>query len=65
MQFVVNKKYLVLGRYVMPNYMLFNIAEAMVTQPQQLIALCSPVPPLVRIHAPDICRIVADAKANV
>ncbi len=56
---------LISNRYVMPNYMMFNIAEALVSQPQELIALCSPVPPLVRIHAPDLCRMIVDAKLNV
>eukprot|EP00299_Pterocystis_sp_00344_P017227 c8638_g1_i1.p1 GENE.c8638_g1_i1~~c8638_g1_i1.p1 ORF type:complete len:788 (+),score=195.51 c8638_g1_i1:261-2366(+) len=51
-------------RYVMPNYMLFNIADTMPTEAMHLIALCSPVPPLVRIHAHDICRIIREAKAN-
>eukprot|EP00301_Raphidiophrys_heterophryoidea_P004908 c12098_g1_i3.p1 GENE.c12098_g1_i3~~c12098_g1_i3.p1 ORF type:complete len:837 (-),score=211.32 c12098_g1_i3:281-2671(-) len=51
-------------RYVLPNYMLFNIADAMPTEPLHLVSLCSPPPPLVRIHAPDICRLIVQAKAD-
>jgi ribonuclease D len=62
-----SRKFLIvsLNRYVLPNYMLLNIAEAMPTEPISLVALCSPTPPLVRMNAHEMCRLIAEAKANV
>eukprot|EP00300_Choanocystis_sp_HF-7_P006919 c14982_g1_i2.p1 GENE.c14982_g1_i2~~c14982_g1_i2.p1 ORF type:complete len:647 (+),score=154.33 c14982_g1_i2:51-1991(+) len=51
-------------RYVLPNYMLFNIAQAMPAEPLQLVGLCTPTPPCVRIYAHDICAVINKAKTE-
>ncbi|KAJ2708828.1 exosome nuclease subunit, partial [Coemansia spiralis] len=41
-------------RYVLPNHMLFAIADRMPADEPRLLATCRPTPPLVRLHAADI-----------
>ncbi|KAJ2851801.1 exosome nuclease subunit [Coemansia brasiliensis] len=45
-------------RYVLPNHMLFAIADRMPTEPPQLLALCQPTPPLVRLYASDVVLLI-------
>eukprot|EP01102_Stenamoeba_stenopodia_P020888 TRINITY_DN8292_c0_g1_i1.p1 TRINITY_DN8292_c0_g1~~TRINITY_DN8292_c0_g1_i1.p1 ORF type:complete len:1022 (-),score=235.38 TRINITY_DN8292_c0_g1_i1:83-3148(-) len=49
-------------RYVLPNHMMFHIAEVLPTEMEALLACCNPVPPLVRINAADLVQIIVDAK---
>ncbi|KAG9285018.1 hypothetical protein G9A89_009828 [Geosiphon pyriformis] len=45
-------------RYVLPNNMLFEIAQRMPQQPSEVIGCCNPPPSLIRIHAMDIALLV-------
>jgi hypothetical protein len=38
-------------RYILPNHMLFHIAQSLPTDVQSLLACCSPVPPAVKTEA--------------
>ncbi|KAL6069801.1 Exosome component 10 [Balamuthia mandrillaris] len=49
-------------RYVLPNHMLFHIAELMPTTSAGLLACCNPVPPLVRLNAETIVNLVTKAR---
>ncbi|KAJ1725539.1 exosome nuclease subunit, partial [Coemansia biformis] len=49
-------------RYVLPNHMLFAVADRMPEEAAQLLAACRPTPPLVRLHAADIVRLIAQAR---
>ncbi|KAJ2665566.1 exosome nuclease subunit [Coemansia sp. RSA 1200] len=51
-------------RYVLPNHMLFAVAERIPADAPALLAMCRPTPPLVRQHAGDIARILARARAD-
>ncbi|KAJ2559939.1 exosome nuclease subunit [Coemansia sp. RSA 1933] len=51
-------------RYVLPNHMLFVVAERMPTEVPALLALCRPTPPLVRLHGSDIVRLVTQARTE-
>ncbi|KAJ2157138.1 exosome nuclease subunit [Coemansia sp. RSA 552] len=46
-------------RYVLPNHQLFAIADRMPREPAQLLALCQPTPPLVRLYATDLVRLIS------
>ncbi|KAJ2221157.1 exosome nuclease subunit, partial [Coemansia sp. RSA 485] len=50
------------SRYVLPNHMLFAIADRMPTDVPQLLAACQPTPPLLRLYATDVVRMVNVAK---
>ncbi|KAJ2882861.1 exosome nuclease subunit [Coemansia asiatica] len=50
-------------RYVLPNHMLFTIADRMPTDVPALLAACQPTPPLLRLYATDVVRIIALAKS--
>ncbi|KAJ1868874.1 exosome nuclease subunit, partial [Coemansia sp. RSA 486] len=50
------------SRYVLPNHMLFAIADRMPTDVPQLLAACQPTPPLLRLYATDVARMVNLAK---
>ncbi|KAJ2691697.1 exosome nuclease subunit [Coemansia sp. RSA 1285] len=53
------------ARYVLPNHMLFAVAERMPADAAALLAACRPAPPpLVRQHAADVARILARARAD-
>ena len=48
--------------YVLPNHMLFQIAENMPKDQEGVIACCNPVPPLVNQHVSDIVRMIAEGR---
>ncbi|KAI8325161.1 hypothetical protein GQ54DRAFT_295614 [Martensiomyces pterosporus] len=45
-------------RYVLPNHMLFAIADRMPEDAPALLAACQPTPPLVRLYASDIVMLI-------
>lgn len=49
-------------RYVLPNHMLFSLAERMPTEGADVIGACNPAPPLVRMNAPDLALAIKEAK---
>jgi ribonuclease D len=51
-------------RYVLPNHMLFQIAQEMPTQSSSVLNCCHPIPPLVRQHANDIAIMVERVKKD-
>ncbi|KAJ2799389.1 exosome nuclease subunit [Coemansia helicoidea] len=51
-------------RYVLPNHMLFAIADRMPADEARLLAACRPTPPLVRLHAADMVRLIAHARST-
>jgi ribonuclease D len=51
-------------RYVLPNHMLFHIAEVIPTSVPALLACCNPVPPLVRINADVLVSVIIAARAE-
>lgn len=51
-------------RFVLPNHMLFQIAEKMPTQISDILACCHPVPPLVRQHVTDLSILIDKAKQD-
>lgn len=48
--------------YVLPNHMLFCIAEVLPKEPQGVLACCNPVPTLVRQNINEIHRLVVQAR---
>ncbi|GAB0091016.1 exosome component 10 [Sergentomyia squamirostris] len=48
--------------YVLPNHMLFHIAEMLPREMQGILACCNPVPPLVRQHLLHLHKIVLRAR---
>jgi len=52
-------------RYVLPNNMLFTLADQMPEEASKVLACCNPVPPLVRMNATDIALLIISTKANV
>ena len=48
--------------YVLPNHMLFGIAEELPKAPQGVLACCNPVPTLVRQNINEIHRLVKQAR---
>ncbi|XP_059611929.1 exosome component 10 [Phlebotomus argentipes] len=48
--------------YVLPNHMLFYIAEMLPREMQGILACCNPVPPLVRQHLLHLHKIVLKAR---
>lgn len=48
--------------YVLPNHMLFHIAELLPREMQGILACCNPVPPLVRQHLLHLHKIVLKAR---
>ncbi|KAJ2780954.1 exosome nuclease subunit [Coemansia javaensis] len=50
-------------RYVLPNHMLFALADRMPQDEPRLLAACRPTPPLVRLHAAEIVALIARARA--
>lgn len=51
-------------RYVLPNHMLFHVAELVPTSVPALLACCNPVPPLVRINAEILIDVITAARAE-
>lgn len=52
-------------RYVLPNHMLFTLAERMPTESAGVIGCCTPCPPLVRMYAADLVTVVSRAMSSV
>jgi len=52
-------------RYVLPNHMLFKIAERLPTDTAGILACCNPTPPMVRMYAMDIAVVVEKTRMNV
>jgi exosome complex exonuclease RRP6 len=51
-------------RFVLPNHMLFHVAELMPTTTDALYACCSPVPSYLRLYGTDVVDIIAQAKKD-
>ncbi|KAG0207040.1 exosome nuclease subunit [Mortierella sp. NVP41] len=52
-------------RYVLPNHMMFTLAEKMPEDSAAVLACCNPVPPPVRMHATDLARLIVNTKSDV
>ncbi|KAG0351954.1 hypothetical protein BC939DRAFT_415295 [Gamsiella multidivaricata] len=52
-------------RYVLPNNMLFKLAEQMPEEASEVLACCNPVPPSVRMNATDVAMLISRTKASV
>ncbi|PWA00936.1 hypothetical protein BB558_002987 [Smittium angustum] len=52
-------------RYVLPNHMLFVIANKLPDSVSKLISICTPTPPLVRLYANDIISIIQDSILHI
>lgn len=52
----------ILSRYVLPNHMLLQIAEALPREMQGILACCNPIPPLMRQNLGLLHRIVLRAR---
>eukprot|EP01134_Creolimax_fragrantissima_P004501 CFRG4501T1 len=48
-------------RYVIPNHLLFKLADTKPADQAALLAACTPLPPLVRIHAQDLVLLIKRA----
>jgi len=48
--------------YILPNHMMFQVAENMPKDQEGVIACCNPVPPLVNQHVADIVRMIAEGR---
>ena len=48
--------------YVLPNHMLFQLAEVLPKEPQGVLACCNPVPSLVRQNINEIHRLIVQAR---
>ncbi|KAJ3085753.1 Exosome component 10 [Quaeritorhiza haematococci] len=49
-------------RYVLPNHMLFTIADQMPTDPPGILGCCRPVPPLVRMYTTELATLIERAR---
>lgn len=49
-------------RYVLPDQMLLRIVQVLPENIPKLIACCSPVPPLLRVHSTDVLDILKAAR---
>ncbi|KAF9199678.1 exosome nuclease subunit [Haplosporangium sp. Z 27] len=52
-------------RYVLPNHMLFTLAEKMPEEAANVLGCCNPVPPPVKMNASDIAYLISRTKASV
>ncbi|KAF9930774.1 exosome nuclease subunit [Linnemannia zychae] len=52
-------------RYVLPNHMLFTLAEKMPEETAAVLACCNPVPPPVRMNAADLALLISRTKSSV
>ncbi|KFH63970.1 hypothetical protein MVEG_09795 [Podila verticillata NRRL 6337] len=52
-------------RYVLPNHMLFTLAEKMPTESTGVLGCCNPVPPPVRMSASDMAMLIARVKLTI
>ena len=48
--------------YVLPNHMLFQIAEILPREPQGVLACCNPIPTIIRQELNEIFRLVQQAR---
>jgi exosome complex exonuclease RRP6 len=48
--------------YVLPNHMLFGLAEVLPKEPQGVLACCNPIPSLVRQNINEIHRLIVQAR---
>ena len=56
----------ILCSYVLPNHMMFRLAEMMPQDTQMIMSLCTPVaPPLIKLKALDLVRVIENACNNV
>lgn len=51
-------------RYVLPDHMLFELAEYSPRDSAQVLACCQPTPPLVRMHVHAIVDVIQAARSN-
>ena len=51
--------------YVMPTHILFKFCRFMPTTAHEIISECSPVPPLIRIYAEDISKLIEETLRNI
>ncbi|KAF9581222.1 exosome nuclease subunit [Lunasporangiospora selenospora] len=52
-------------RYVLPNHMLFTLAEKMPNEGAAVLACCNPVPPPVKMNAGDIALLISRTMLSV
>ncbi|KAJ3372958.1 exosome nuclease subunit [Allomyces arbusculus] len=52
-------------KYVLPNHMLFTLADVGPTDPTAVLACCTPIPPLVRTYAADIALLIRQVNDRV
>ncbi|KAI8599802.1 ribonuclease H-like domain-containing protein, partial [Dissophora ornata] len=45
-------------KYVLPNSMLFKLADQMPVEATNVLACCNPIPPIVQMHASDIAMLI-------
>jgi len=48
--------------YILPNHMMMQIAEILPREEQGVIALCNPIPPMLRQHLNTVHRMIMDAR---
>ncbi|KAJ1558426.1 exosome nuclease subunit, partial [Nowakowskiella sp. JEL0078] len=51
-------------RYVLPIYMLYSLVTKMPTNVNAILKCCQPLPPFVRMYAPELVKIIEDARAE-
>ncbi|KAF9435230.1 exosome nuclease subunit [Entomortierella beljakovae] len=52
-------------RYVLPNHMLFSLAEKMPEESAGVLGCCNPVPPPIRMNASDVALLISHTKSSV
>ncbi|KAG0325020.1 exosome nuclease subunit [Dissophora globulifera] len=52
-------------RYVLPNSMLFTLADKMPVEASGVVACCTPVPPPVKMNAHDIAMLISQTKSSM
>ncbi|KAF9425478.1 exosome nuclease subunit [Podila epigama] len=52
-------------RYILPNHMLFTLAEKMPDDSTGVLGCCNPVPPSVRMNSSDIAMLISMTKLSV
>lgn len=48
--------------YVLPNHMMFQIAEILPREPQGILACCNPIPPLIRQNLQEVSHLVQKSR---
>jgi hypothetical protein len=59
---LVINTYILASSYVLPNPMLFALAQKMPTEASGVISCCNPVPPLVRMNATELAYEIQNAR---